>query len=179
MMKATRRLLVLITVLTTSAAGCQAAKPARDLAAPVDETSSAVVAVKPPDSDALSAAPAPPPPEQFVPVPRLADIHFDYDTYEIRAEDRPVLDENARWIQANPNTLVLIEGHTDERGTTEYNLGLADRRAAAALSYLLARGVPASRMVAISYGEERPQCTESTEACWARNRRAHFLVRPF
>jgi peptidoglycan-associated lipoprotein len=73
---------------------------------------------------------------------------------------------------------VLIEGHSDERGTTEYNFGLGDRRAAAAISYLLARGVPASRMVAISYGEERPQCTESTEACWARNRRAHFLVRP-
>lgn len=180
MVETTRRLLVLIAILATGAAGCQAAKPSRDLAASVGEASAAAVAVgvEPPDSDALSASPPPPPPEEFVPTPRLADIYFDYDAYAIRAEDMPVLDENARWLQANPKTLVLIEGHSDERGTTEYNFGLGDRRAAAAISYLLARGVPASRMVAISYGEERPQCTESTEACWARNRRAHFLVRP-
>jgi peptidoglycan-associated lipoprotein len=179
MMNTSRRLVALIAILAAAVAGCQAAKPPRELAAPVGEASTAAVAVQPPDSDALAAAPPPPPPEEFVPVPRLADIYFDYDTYEIRAEDRPVLDENARWLQANPNTLVLIEGHTDERGTSEYNLGLGDRRAAAAVSYLLTRGVPANRMVAISYGEERPQCTEPTEACWARNRRAHFLVRPF
>jgi peptidoglycan-associated lipoprotein len=179
-MKATRLLVVLMAVLLT-AAGCRAAATVPpDLAAATGEAgeaASAVAAVEPPDSDALGATPPPPPPEEFEPVPRLADIYFDYDGYEIRAEDTRVLDENAKWLRANPDTLVLIEGHTDERGTSEYNLGLGDRRAAAAMRYLLAQGVPAARMVAISYGEERPLCTDATQACWARNRRAHFLVK--
>ena len=174
-----RPLLPLIVLILL--AGCQTAAKApsdrvgatRDL-----EVSTTVAAIEPPDADALSAPGPPPPPEQFAPVPRLADIYFDYDAYTIRPEDTPILDENAAWIRANPGGLVLIEGHADERGTDDYNLGLGDLRAAAARNYLIAHGIPADRMVAISYGRERPVCIERNEACWARNRRARFLVKP-
>jgi peptidoglycan-associated lipoprotein len=184
-MKIIRALGLLIPSLLIIVSGCQATRARPDLGAAQSDlgvssrdSSAAVGVVQPPDSDALAATSPPPPPEQFVPAPRLADIYFDYDAYAIRAEDTRVLDENAEWLRANPNTLVLIEGHTDERGTSEYNLGLGDRRAAAAMSYLLTRGIPARRMVAISYGKERPFCTEQSEGCWARNRRAHFLIKP-
>jgi peptidoglycan-associated lipoprotein len=177
-MQTIRRLLPLIVLVFL--AGCQTAKAPSDAvgAARDLEASTTVAAIEPPDADALAAPGPPPPPEQFVPVPRLADIHFDYDAYTIRPEDRTILDENAAWIRANPAGLVLIEGHTDERGTDEYNLGLGDLRAAAARNYLIAHGIPAERMVAISYGKERPVCAEHSEACWARNRRARFLVKP-
>ncbi|HEX4994457.1 MAG TPA: peptidoglycan-associated lipoprotein Pal [Methylomirabilota bacterium] len=178
-MKTIRPLLPLM-VLISLLVGCQTAKAPSALAGatPDLERSTAVVAIEPPDADTLSAPGLPPPPEQFVPVPRLADIHFDYDAYTIRPEDTPILDENAAWIRANPGGLVLIEGHTDERGSDDYNLGLGDLRAAAARNYLIAHGIPAERMVAISYGKERPACIEHNEACWARNRRARFLVKP-
>ena len=161
-------------------AGCQAAKAPSDLASTTRdrERPTEVVAIEPPDPETLSARGLPPPPEQFVPAPRLADIHFDYDAYTVRPEDTRVLDGNAAWLRTNPDGLVLIEGHADERGTSEYNLGLGDLRAAAAMGYLIARGIPAERMVAISYGKERPACIEHNEACWARNRRARFLVKP-
>jgi peptidoglycan-associated lipoprotein len=174
-----RRLVPLIVLILL--AGCQTAKaPSDPTGATRDlEASTAVVAIEPPDADAPAApGQSPPPPEQFAPVPRLADIHFAYDAYTIRPEDTAILDENAAWIRANPSGLVLIEGHTDERGSSDYNLSLGDLRAAAARNYLIAHGIPAERMVAISYGKERPVCTEPSEACWARNRRARFLVKP-
>ena len=108
----------------------------------------------------------------------LRDAFFDFDKYEIRPEDAKVLDSNASWLKTNLNLLVLIEGHCDERGTNEYNLALGERRAKSAMNYLVSQGVQASRITIISYGEERPQCTEHSEACWAKNRRAHFLVKP-
>jgi peptidoglycan-associated lipoprotein len=177
-MKTIRPLLPLIILMLL--AGCQTAKAPSDPAGAMRdlEASTTVAAIEPPDADAPSARGLPPPPEQFVPVPRLADIHFDYDAYTIRPEDTSILDENAAWIRANPGGLVLIEGHADERGTDDYNLGLGDLRAAAAKNYLIAHGIPTERMVAISYGRERPVCTEHSEACWARNRRARFLVKP-
>ncbi len=107
----------------------------------------------------------------------LKDIHFDFDRAEIRPDAARLLDANAEWLKENPRHLVLIEGHADERGTNEYNIALGDRRAKATMNYLVAQGVHASRIAIISYGEERPVCTESTESCWARNRRAHFAVR--
>ncbi len=119
-----------------------------------------------------------PTPREFVSVPELRDIHFDFDKYDIRPGDAKILDANAAWLKQNDNMLVLIEGHADERGTNEYNLALGERRAKAAMNYLVAQGVQANRITIISYGEERPLCTEKNEACWARNRRAHFLVKP-
>ncbi len=80
-------------------------------------------------------------------------------------------------MKSNPNSLILIEGHCDERGTNEYNLALGERRAKSTMNYLVSQGVRANRITLISYGEERPQCTEKTEACWTKNRRAHFLVK--
>ena len=108
----------------------------------------------------------------------LADIFFDFDKYDIRQTDTRTLDSNAQWLKSNPNHLVLIEGHCDERGTNEYNLALGERRAKSTMNYLVSQGVQANRITIISYGEERPACTEKTEQCWARNRRAHFLVKP-
>jgi peptidoglycan-associated lipoprotein len=126
-----------------------------------------------------TAAPATRPPvKDFVAIPELADIFFDFDKYDIRPVDAKTLDSNANWLKSNPNHLVLIEGHCDERGTNEYNLALGERRAKSTMNYLVSQGVQANRITIISYGEERPQCTEHTEACWAKNRRSHFLVKP-
>ncbi len=108
----------------------------------------------------------------------LKEIHFDFDKYDIRPGDAKILDSNAKWLKSNDAMLLLIEGHCDERGTNEYNLALGERRAKATMNYLVSQGVQASRITIISYGEERPLCTEKNEACWAKNRRAAFLVKP-
>jgi peptidoglycan-associated lipoprotein len=131
----------------------------------------------PASKDAGLAGVARPDPRQFAAAPRLRDIHFDFDKYAIRPDDAKILDANVDWLISNPDYLVLIEGHCDERGTNQYNLALGDHRARAALNYMIARGVEAERITTISYGKERPACIARTEACWAMNRRAHFLVK--
>jgi peptidoglycan-associated lipoprotein len=118
----------------------------------------------------------PPRPSEFRETDNLKDVFFDFDRYDIRASDARILDANAAWLKTN-NDLVLIEGHCDERGTNEYNLALGERRAKSTMNYLVGQGVQANRITIISYGEERPTCTEHSEACWAKNRRAHFLVK--
>jgi len=153
--------------------------PAPAEAAAGDSTAGAgapptVAPVEPPRPESTSARPDV---KEFKPTTRLRDIHFEFDTYDIRPEDSKILDADIDWIQSNPSYVVLIEGHCDERGTNEYNVALGDHRARVALNYMLARGVKASRITTLSYGEERPVCIERTEECWARNRRAHFLVR--
>jgi peptidoglycan-associated lipoprotein len=124
------------------------------------------------------AAARPPSPAEFHPAVALQDVHFDFDRHSLRAGDTTLLEQDAAWLVSNPRTLVLVEGHTDERGTNEYNIVLGDRRATATRDYLIAHGVRPDRISLISYGEERPLCTEHAEACWARNRRSHFLVKP-
>jgi peptidoglycan-associated lipoprotein len=114
----------------------------------------------------------------FTEIAELKDVFFDFDRYEIRPGDAKVLDANAAWLKRNDGHLILIEGHCDERGTNEYNLALGERRAKAAMNYLVAQGVQANRITIISYGEERPSCKDRNEACWAKNRRGHFLVKP-
>jgi peptidoglycan-associated lipoprotein len=121
--------------------------------------------------------PALPSPHEFSETAGLRDVYFDFDRAALRPEDVRILDANARWLLANPGALVLIEGHADERGTNEYNLSLGESRARVAREQLVSRGVVASRITILSYGEERPTCRETSEACWAHNRRAHFLVR--
>lgn len=108
----------------------------------------------------------------------LQDVFFGFDTSAIRPGDRKILDASIAWLKANPNQLVLVEGHCDARGTSEYNLALGERRAAAAMSYLVSHGVAVDRIKAVSYGKERRACTADTEACRAKNRRAHFLTKP-
>ncbi|HLF49065.1 MAG TPA: peptidoglycan-associated lipoprotein Pal [Methylomirabilota bacterium] len=116
-------------------------------------------------------------PSEFAPATNLKAIYFDFDKADIRPDDAKTLDGNAAWLKANSSNLVLIEGHCDERGTNEYNLALGEKRAKAAMNYLVAQGVQASRITIISYGKERPMCTEKTEACWAQNRRDNFLTK--
>jgi peptidoglycan-associated lipoprotein len=101
---------------------------------------------------------------------------FDYDKADLRDDARSALAVNADWLKKYPSIQVLIEGHCDERGTSAYNLALGDRRANAARDYLASLGVDATRVKTVSYGKERPACTESTEACWQKNRRAAFVI---
>ena len=136
------------------------------------------VAFPPVPPRALSPVPTRVRTKEFVRVIDLADIHFDFDAYGIRPSDRSILDANARWLQARSDHILLIEGHCDERGTTEYNLALGMLRGTAAMNYLVSRGIRSDRITVVSYGEERARCTEKTEACWAENRRAHFKVKP-
>lgn len=107
---------------------------------------------------------------------RFSDINFDFDKYDIRPDAKSVLEEVASWMLKNTAAKLLIEGHCDERGTNEYNLALGDRRGKAARDYLIALGVASNRIEMISYGEEKPFCTDQTEECWAKNRRAHFII---
>jgi peptidoglycan-associated lipoprotein len=143
-----------------------------------------------PDAFVLAqAAPAPPPEPIALPpvrdyeaVPELRDVHFDFGKAVIRPDDRSILDANAAWLRAHPEYLVLIEGHSDGRGITtsknEFNMALGERRAEAAMNDLVARGVQPDRITILSYGEERPVCSEQSERCWTQNRRARFLVKP-
>jgi peptidoglycan-associated lipoprotein len=106
----------------------------------------------------------------------LKDVHFAFDKSDILATDKPVLVAIADFMKAYPQARLLIDGNCDERGTVEYNLGLGERRGHAALAYLVGLGVDAKRLSSTSYGKEKPVCTDSTESCWGRNRRAHFTL---
>ena len=110
----------------------------------------------------------------------VQDAYFDYDKSDINAEGRDVLTRDAaalkRILSEFPNASIVVEGHCDERGSAEYNLGLGDRRASSAKHFLVQLGVPADRLKTISYGKERPQCTEQNDACWQKNRRVHFAA---
>ena len=106
----------------------------------------------------------------------LKDAFFEYDKSDLRDDARAALSADAEWLKRYRSVQFLLEGHCDERGTSEYNLSLGDRRANAAKEYLVSLGVDASRIKTVSYGKERPFCTDSSEDCWQQNRRSHFLV---
>jgi peptidoglycan-associated lipoprotein len=137
----------------------------------------------------VSAPPPPPPPPPPAPkvsgidmfnsdIASAGDALFDYDKSDIRDDARQVLTHDAdalkRIFAADPSFTVVLEGHCDERGSAEYNLGLGDRRATSAKDFLVQLGVPAEKIRSISYGKDRPVCTDATEACYQRNRRAHL-----
>ncbi len=139
------------------------------------------------DGDATITVSRPPPPApvqnnapsiQDILAHQVQDIHFDYDKSEVRPDDQPVLQADAGALKQifsmDSNFIVTVEGHCDERGSAEYNLALGDRRAAATRDALVALGVPSDKLKTVSYGKERPLCTDATEDCYARNRRAHF-----
>ena len=106
----------------------------------------------------------------------VKDAYFDYDKADVRPDARDALSQTAQFLRSYPQLKIVIEGHCDERGSTEYNLALGDRRAAAAKQFLVSLGISADRMETVSYGKERPFCSASTEACYQQNRRAHVVM---
>jgi peptidoglycan-associated lipoprotein len=106
----------------------------------------------------------------------VKDAYFDYDKADVRPDARDALTATAQFLRSYPQIKVVIEGHCDERGSTEYNLALGDRRAAAAKQFLTSLGISADRMENVSYGKERPFCSASTEECYQQNRRAHIVM---
>ena len=106
----------------------------------------------------------------------LSDAFFDYDQSDLREDARSALAGDAEWLKKYPSVQVLIEGHCDERGTAAYNLALGDKRANGAKEYLTSLGVDGGRLRTVSYGKERPFCTESSESCWQQNRRGHLVI---
>ncbi len=120
---------------------------------------------------------APPPSateeEQFA--QNVKDIFFDYDKYDLRPDQTATVQADAQWLAQHPNIKFTVEGHCDERGSTEYNIALGDNRAQAVKNALTQAGVGADRDRTISFGKEKPFCTESNEQCWQQNRRAHFV----
>jgi len=105
----------------------------------------------------------------------VADAYFDYDSAELRPDARQAIQKDAAFFKQYPTMRVTIEGHCDERGSTEYNLALGQRRANAVMQYLVSLGIPENRLNATSWGKEKPFCMEATEACYAKNRRGHFV----
>jgi len=125
-------------------------------------------------------APAAPPPassatEEELFSQNVKDVFFDFDKADIRPDQQPAVQGNIDFLKQHPNMSFTIEGHCDERGSTEYNLALGDSRANAVKTALVQGGVNASNIKTISYGKEKPFCTESTEQCWQTNRRGHFV----
>ncbi len=106
----------------------------------------------------------------------IGPVFYDFDKYDLKPEARERLAKNAEFMKAHPEFIFTIEGHCDERGTNEYNIALGDRRSNAAKNYVASLGIDSGRMKTVSFGEERPFCTESAESCWWRNRRAHFVI---
>jgi peptidoglycan-associated lipoprotein len=142
-------------------------------------------------------APEPPPPRPVAPVeaerldprdftdPRNLDnpdsllsqrtIYFEFDRSNVRAQFMPILDAHAAFVRANPSARVILEGHTDERGSREYNLGLGERRGTSVRDLMVAAGVASRQVEVVSFGEERPVCRQSNEDCWQRNRRTEIV----
>ena len=173
--------------LSLGAAACAKKAPAAAQPPPPPPT----VAAKP------DAPPPPPPPPPAAAAPKaltedelfaqkslsqlnsekpLGDVFFELDSSSIRDEGKAAMSTNATWLKRWANTRISVEGHCDERGTAEYNLGLGERRASAVKAYLVELGVPADRIAIVSKGKETPFCTESNEACWQQNRRGHFII---
>jgi len=154
---------------------------------PSDSTTYTITATGPggtADATARVSVTAPPPPPPVAHVPSMQelfdqgvkDAYFDYDKADIRADTRDNLQATSQFLRTNAQVKVVLEGHCDERGSTEYNLALGDRRAAAAKQFLVSLGITADRVETVSYGKEKPFCSASTEECYAQNRRGHFVM---
>jgi peptidoglycan-associated lipoprotein len=155
---------------------------------PTESTTYAITATGPGGSaDAsvrVTVSPPPPPPQPSQPSATLEELfrsnvkdsYFDYDKFDIRPDSRDALAKTAEFLRAYPQIKVTIEGHCDERGSTEYNLGLGESRAQATRQFLISLGVAPDRMTTVSMGKERPFCTDSNEGCWQKNRRGHFVL---
>ncbi len=180
--------IVLVVVLAVTAGACAKKKVAPP--PPASAPPPAVETTRP----APPPAPPPPPPapqpapptedelfskttlEELNAQKPLADVFFAYDAVEITEEGRASLQKNLQWLNRWTSTKLMVEGHADSRGTNEYNLALAERRADAVRDYLISLGLAADRVTIVSKGEEQPFCTEEAEACWQQNRRGHFII---
>ncbi len=151
-----------------------AAAPSAPPAAPSPQTGEAPVTRPSPPAE-TPVQPAPP--AAAVPAASpLKDVFFDFDRSSIRDDQKAALNEDVGWLKANSRAKLTLEGHCDERGTAEYNLGLGERRAKAVKDYLVAAGIPADRIATISYGKERPFVLGHDESAWKWNRRGHFVI---
>ncbi len=131
----------------------------------------------------VTQPPPPPPPPPTVSdsdlfSQNIKDVYFDYDKSDVRADQQSSIAADVQFLSQHANVNFTVEGHCDERGSTEYNIALGDKRANAVKTALVNAGVNASRVKTISYGKEKPFCTESNEACWQQNRRGHFVYQP-
>lgn len=163
-------------VLALVAAGCvsprkKAAADARDAARAKTQTEEAAYV---PGVDVTEASIRG---QEFGQTPELGVIRFDYDSATLQGEALDTLKKNAEWLKSHPDLEVLVSGHCDERGTIEYNLALGQKRAKSVREYYARLGVPGKSVATISYGKESPVCSESTEDCWAQNRRAETKIR--
>jgi peptidoglycan-associated lipoprotein len=147
--------------------------------APAETTAPAPAPTPTPTPTPAVTPPAPPPaPSSALRAEDLAPVFFEFDSAALTAPGRAVLDANAKMLRDHSGSKVVIEGHCDERGTTEYNQALGEKRAQAARDYLAAAGVDAARLQTISYGKERPFDSGHDESAWGKNRRAHFTLKP-
>jgi peptidoglycan-associated lipoprotein len=181
-----------VLVVGLAVTGCSSKKPpvARPVQPPDTSTTPAPALPPPPPMPTTTAretpvTPAPKLPEDTMASRSVDDLNrdspfkpvfFGYDSADLTPEGRAALDENSTILKTYSTWTVTVEGHCDERGTAEYNLALGDRRAAAAVSYLVSLGIPASRVRTVSYGKEFPFDPGHDEAAWARNRRAHTVI---
>jgi len=180
--------IVVSTGLAAATAGCHKNPPPAPAPAPPPP---------PPAATPAPPAPPPPPPPAAAPAPRplteeeifarksldqlnsekpLDDVFFDLDKSDIRDDSKNRLQRDADWLKKWATTQITVEGHADSRGSSEYNLGLGSRRAAAVKDYLQSLGVTANRVTVVSKGKEQPVCTEEAESCWQQNRRGHFVI---
>jgi len=152
---------------------------------PSDSTTYTITASGPggsADSSVRVTVEAPPPPPPAGPTLEemflrdVKDAYFDFNKFDIREDARTALGQTADFLRNHPEVKVVIEGHCDDRGSTEYNLVLGDHRATAVKNYLVSLGISADRMKTVSYGKEKPFCTEDNEECWQSNRRGHFVM---
>lgn len=187
-----KRAITLVIFVLVFAAGCAKKQPATAAGQPPPSTT----------TPTQPATPPPPPPrtaervEEAIPVPSISEDNianrsledlnrdspfkpafFGLDSAELDEAGRAVVAANADIMKKYPSWVVTVEGHCDERGTAEYNLALGERRAKAAMNYLVSNGIEAARITTISYGKERPLCSEHNEACWSKNRNDTFLTK--
>jgi peptidoglycan-associated lipoprotein len=140
------------------------------------DATATVTVTQPPPTPTPTPTPQPTPSDEQVFAQNVKDIYFDFDKSDLRPESVQTLAHSAEAIKAHPNWVVQIQGNCDERGSIEYNLALGERRANAALQWLTQNGVNASQLKTISFGKEKPVCTESNEDCWQKNRHDHFQL---
>jgi len=175
---------VALLVLLVAASGC--AKKQQPVTTPdLDDDAAPAPATAPSPSPSQAAAPTDDDPwsgdlESVNRYARetglLGDVYFEYDRADLRADARERLAKNGDFLRRYPQFVVRVEGHCDERGTAEYNLALGQNRAGAAVDYVGQLGVDTGRLERISFGKERPECTDPEEACWWRNRKARFVI---